>query len=199
MAVLDMYPEWPDEDLWVFGYGSLMWRPDFDFDESAPARIYGFSRDLCLWSVEHRGTSDKPGLVFGLAGGGSCCGRAFRVRPGNREAVLDYLWQREMVRRAYIPTLVRIHMDGAVRPGLAFVVDSRHPQYVRNLDDKEIASILEQGRGQSGHNRDYFLDCLKKLEEMSICVRRYDKIRRHLVCDTRSVSENRSRSEGKPF
>lgn len=178
MAVTEGYPEWPDEDLWVFGYGSLMWRPDFEFDESAPARIYGFRRDLCLWSVVHRGTADKPGLVFGLAGGGSCCGRAFRVHPEKREAVLDYLWQREMVRYAYIPTLVRIHVNGSVRQGLAFVVDPRHPQYVSNLGDRKIASILQQGRGQSGHNRDYFLDCVKKFEEMGVCVSRYDKIRK---------------------
>jgi len=174
------YPPLPDDNLWVFGYGSLMWRPDFDFDQSAPARIYGFRRDLCLWSVVHRGTVDKPGLVFGLACGGSCLGRAFRVHSGKRKAVLDYLWHREMVRRAYIPTRVNIHMNGTVRPGLAFVVDPRHPQCVNNLGDRKIASILEQGCGQSGRNRDYFFDCLKKFEEMGVCVRRYNKIRMHM-------------------
>ena len=186
MTVLDEYPDLPGEDLWVFGYGSLMWRPDFDFTETAPARIYGFRRALCLWSVVHRGTLEKPGLVFGLAGGGSCLGRAFQVHKRKKEAVLEYLWQREMVKRAYIPTLVRLHMRSAVRQGLAFVVDPRHPQYVENLGDRKIASILDQGYGRSGHNRDYFLDCMEKFEEMGVCVRRYNNIRKHLSEEKRA-------------
>ncbi len=187
MAILDKYPQLPVEDLWVFGYGSLMWRPEFEFTESAPARIFGFRRDLCLWSVVHRGTHERPGLVFGLAQGGSCQGQAFRVAAAKKEKVLTYLWRREMIRYAYIPKLVRIHTRKQVRQGLAFVVDTRHPQYVDNLSDKAIASVICASRGRSGHNREYFLDCLRKLEEMGVCIGRYQHIK-SLVLSQDSVT-----------
>lgn len=177
MSILDKYPQLPTEDLWVFGYGSLMWRPEFEFAESASARIFGFRRDLCLWSVVHRGTQQRPGLVFGLASGGSCLGRAFRVNAGRKQKVLAYLWQREMIRYAYIPKLVRIHTEQGVEHGLTFVVDTDHPQYVDNLSDKTTATIICASRGKSGHNREYFLDCLKKFEEMGVCIERYKNVK----------------------
>jgi cation transport protein ChaC len=173
-------PEFPAGDLWVFGYGSLMWRPDFEFSESAPAKIFGFHRGLCLWSVLHRGTRENPGLVFGLATGGSCVGRAFRVARKNRSDVLSYLWQREMMNRAYIPTRVRIHMQGKRRAGLAFVVDTGHVQYAGRLSDREMACIVTRGRGRSGRNIDYFRDCLGKFKDMGVSVRQYSGIESHM-------------------
>jgi len=173
-------PELPDGDLWVFGYGSLMWRPGFEFIEAAPAKIYGFRRALCLWSIVYRGTPEQPGLVFGLAAGGSCLGRAFRVRRSNRESVLHYLWQREMIKQAYVPTLLDLHIDEKIRPGLTFVVDTSHPQFVDELSDERIASILTRSRGRGGPNRDYFLECLDHLEEMGVCTKRYQHIKRQL-------------------
>lgn len=177
---LERCPELPDGDLWVFGYGSLMWRPGFEFVEDAPARVYGFRRALCLWSIEYRGTPEKPGLVFGLAAGGSCQGRAFRVQRCNRETVLRYLWQREMIRRAYVPTLLSLHIGGDKWPGLAFVVDTGHPQFVDRLSDEHVASIIDRSRGRGGANRDYFLDSLEHMEQMGVCTKRYRNIRRRL-------------------
>lgn len=178
MSILDKYPELPASDLWIFGYGSLMWRPEFEFSESSSAKIFGFRRDLCLWSVVHRGTQERPGLVFGLAGGGSCLGRAFRVSAAHKERVLAYLWRREMIRYAYIPKRVRIHTNGGVRHGLTFVVDTSHPQYVNSLSDSVMAEVICSSRGKSGHNKEYFIHCLKKFEEMGVCVDRYRYIKR---------------------
>ena len=169
-------PDLPGSELWVFAYGSLMWQPDFEYAASAPGRIFGFRRELCLWSVVHRGTSDRPGLVFGLVKGGSCTGRAFRVSPENRQATLQYLWGREMIRNTYIPQLVSIHMSRTKKTGLTFVVDTSHPQFVRDVDDRTAASVIAHSRGRSGHNREYFLDALRKFEEMGIRTERYRNI-----------------------
>ena len=178
MAVERSYPELPLGDLWVFGYGSLMWRPNFKYIESGPAKVFGFRRDLCLWSVEHRGTHQRPGLVFGLTNGGSCLGRAFRVGMKQKERVLEYLWEREMTRYAYIPTRVRIHVANNTQLGLTFVVDTNHSQYAKDLSDQTIASVIDGSRGKSGHNREYFLDCLRKFEEMGVCIKRYNQIKK---------------------
>ena len=164
----------------MFASGSLMWQPDFEYTTSVPGRIFGFRRELCLWSVVHRGTGDRPGLVFGLVQGGSCAGRAFRVSPKNREATLQYLWRREMIRNTYIPHLVSIHMARSKKVGLTFVVDTTHPQFVQDLDDQTKAFVIGHSRGRSGHNREYFLDSLQKFEEMGICTKRYRNIRRLL-------------------
>lgn len=166
----------PGRELWVFAYGSLMWQPGFEYTESAPGRIFGFRRELCLWSVVHRGTADRPGLVFGLVKGGSCTGRVFRVSPENRRATLRCLWRREMVRNTYIPHLVSVHMERTRQIGLTFVVDTTHPQFVQDLDDQTIASILRHSHGRSGHNRTYFLDSLRKFEEMGISTTRYRNV-----------------------
>lgn len=157
-----------------------MWQPGFEFVEVAPARVYGFRRALCLWSIVYRGTPEKPGLVFGLATGGSCLGRAFRVRRRNRELVLQYLWQREMIRQAYVPTLLDLHINEKIMPGLAFVVDTSHPQFVDKLSDEKVASIIRRSRGRGGPNRDYFLESLEHMEEMGVCTKRYQDIRRML-------------------
>ncbi|MFC1681478.1 gamma-glutamylcyclotransferase [Pseudomonadota bacterium] len=173
-------PDLPDGDLWVFGYGSLMWQPGFEHVEAVPARVYGYQRALCLWSTVYRGTPENPGLVFGLTAGGSCLGRAFRVREPDKEAVLRYLWQREMIRRAYVPSVLGLHIGGEVKPGLAFVVDTGHPQFAENLSDELTARIISRSRGRGGPNLEYFLGSLDHLDEMGVCTRRYRNIRRRL-------------------
>src|ERR1051325_8279728 len=90
-----------EHDLWVFGYGSLMWRPGFDFIEQLPARLIGEHRALCVYSFDHRGTPEKPGLVLGLDRGGACRGIAFRVAPERRERTIQYLREREQTTNVY--------------------------------------------------------------------------------------------------
>src|SRR5258708_18064929 len=93
--------EFPTGDRWVFGYGSLIWRPGFDFLERVPARLIGEHRALCVYSFVHRGTPEKPGLVLGLDRGGACRGIAFRIAEKNRGATIAYLREREQVTSVY--------------------------------------------------------------------------------------------------
>lgn len=157
------------DPLWVFGYGSLMWRPGFDFAERLPATLHGFHRSLCLFSHVHRGTPERPGLVLGLDHGGSCRGVAFRVPEETREAVLAYLRERELVTAAYREILHPLRLaDGRLVRGIAYVVDIRHPQYAGRLPRETILSHVLQGVGRSGSNPDYVLATHAHLAELGI-------------------------------
>ena len=143
-------------DLWVFGYGSLMWRPGFAYQERHRAEIRGYHRALCVFSHRHRGTPDRPGLVLGLDRGGRCHGVAFRVAAGGVEATLAYLKEREQMNGVYHERLVAAKLeDGRTVPALAFVVDRGHPQYAGRLADQELLRLVRQGIGESGANPDY--------------------------------------------
>jgi hypothetical protein len=99
------------DDFWVFGYGSLMWRPGFAHEETRQARLFGYHRALCVRSFVHRGTPERPGLVLGLDRGGSCHGVAFRVRPADRDTVTEYLRARELVTNVYLETTRKVRLD----------------------------------------------------------------------------------------
>src|SRR3974390_2806866 len=98
-------PDHVDEDLWIFGYGSLMWRPGFSFVERAPARLFGLHRALCVYSFVHRGTPERPGLVLGLDAGGACRGIAYRVSAHLRCETVAYLRAREQITSVYRETM----------------------------------------------------------------------------------------------
>src|SRR5215470_3633545 len=154
-------------DLWVFGYGSLMWRPGFEYIEKLPARLIGEHRALCVYSFVHRGTPEKPGLVLGLDRGGACRGIAYRVPAADRDVTIAYLREREQVTSVYLETMRRITL--AARPphdvtALVFVVDRRHPQYAGRLDLDRQVHLVRQGHGRSGANRDYVLSTVAEIE-----------------------------------
>ena len=156
-------------DIWVFGYGSLMWNPGFAFVEQAKARVFGYRRALCVRSHVHRGTAESPGLVLGLDLGGSCLGMAFRVAPDEREAVVAYLRERELVTHVYKERLLPLRLaDGRVVTALAYVIDRAHLQYAGALQADEAALIVAHARGRSGENVDYVLNTLEHLREMGI-------------------------------
>ncbi len=158
-------------DLWVFGYGSLMWRPGFDHDESQPALLRGAHRSLCVYSVVHRGTAQRPGLVLGLDAGGSCRGIAFRVDSGAAPATLDYLREREQATNVYVEARRPIALlDGSKRKveALCFVVDRSHRQYAGRLPVAEQAKLVREGQGVSGNNVDYVASTLRHLNEMGL-------------------------------
>ena len=154
-------------DLWVFGYGSLMWRPGFEFIEQIPARLIGEHRALCVYSFDHRGTPEKPGLVLGLDRGGACRGIAFRVAGGRRAETIRYLREREQTTHVYreVTRSVWLQDDARRRVGaLTYVVDRGHVQYAGRLSLTEQLRYVQQGHGRSGHNRDYVLETVKSIE-----------------------------------
>lgn len=157
------------EDLWVFGYGSLMWRPGFSFAEKIPARVIGLHRSLCVYSFVHRGTPQRPGLVLGLDRGGACRGVAFRVACGERAATIAYLRAREQVTKVYRETVRSVLLAGHVErrvDALCYVVDRGHPQYAGRLTLDEQLHHIRQAHGQSGANPEYVLATVAALEAM---------------------------------
>jgi cation transport protein ChaC len=155
------------DDLWVFGYGSLMWRPGFDFIERKAARLIGAHRALCVYSIAHRGTPEKPGLVLGLDHGGACQGIAFRVAAGNRAATIAYLREREQINKVYREVMRSVWLDDDARmrvSALCYVVDRRHPQYAGRLTLEQQLHYVRQGHGKSGANRDYVLSTVAEME-----------------------------------
>jgi cation transport protein ChaC len=164
-----MDPAVDNSDLWVFAYGSLMWRPGFAFLDRLPARLVGAHRALCVLSHVHRGTPERPGLVLGLDRGGTCRGIAYRTPARDREATLAYLRAREQVtmvyRETFRPVVLLGHEEQRVR-AVCYVVDRGHPQYAGRLDLATQLHYVRQGHGQSGANRDYVLSTVRELETL---------------------------------
>jgi len=169
MTLDEFLAELPKGDLWVFGYGSLMWSPGFSYIQKARGRIHGYHRALCILSTRYRGTKRKPGLVMGLCRGGSCWGMAYRVHADRVRRALARLWQREMPRRVYAPRLLQVQIaEGRQVRALAFLADPTHPAYVRELDLHGRARLVAQGIGQRGTAVDYIRNTLQHMRELGV-------------------------------
>lgn len=156
-------------EFWVFAYGSLMWRPGFAFVESAPARLHGYHRALCIWSIRYRGTPERPGLVMGLDRGGSCVGRAYRVAPAEWPPVLEYLTAREMPTNAYEPRDLPIRLkDGRRVSAYGYVARHGHVQYAGRLSDAAAAEIVRGAAGSEGPAIEYLSNTVEQLRELGI-------------------------------
>jgi glutathione-specific gamma-glutamylcyclotransferase len=156
-------------DLWVFGYGSLMWRPGFPFAERRGATVHGYHRALCVYSHVHRGTPEKPGLVLGLDRGGSCRGIAFKVPTAEADATIAYLRGREQVTLVYRELFLRARLDnGRNIKALSYAVDRSHGQYAGRLERPELERLVLQGKGVSGANPDYVRNTQAHLAELGI-------------------------------
>jgi len=156
-------------DFWVFGYGSLIWRPGFAHVETRRARLFGFRRALCVYSWVHRGTPERPGLVLGLDRGGSCVGLAFRVPGELRTEVIAYLRERELVTRVYLERHLPVRLDGGgVVEAVGYVVDRSHVQYAGTLSETDAARIVNGALGQSGANEDYVRATVEHLKALGI-------------------------------
>src|ERR1700734_632787 len=156
-------------ELWVFGYGSLMWRPGFAYLERMPARLIGLHRSLCVFSFVHRRTPERPGLVLGLDRGGMCRGVAYRVAAAAREETIDYLRGREQVTSVYVETVRQIELEDKARrrvPALCYIVDRSHVQYAGRLTLAQSLHHVRQGHGKSGPNRDYVIETVRALEAL---------------------------------
>jgi cation transport protein ChaC len=172
----------PCDDLWVFGYGSLMWRPGFAFVERCHAHLHGYHRALCVLSHVHRGTPQHPGLVLGLDRGGRCHGVAFRVEALEAEATIQYLRDREQVTSVYLERRLPVRLsDGRRARAVAYVVDRSHPQYAGRLPDGDLVRLVRQGRGISGANADYVRSTHEHLLDMGVVDPILDRLTRVLA------------------
>lgn len=161
----------PPDEFWVFGYGSLMWRPGFDYIYKTPALLDGFHRSLCVYSYVHRGTREIPGLVFGLDHGRSCRGIAFSVQQENWQKTVEYLQEREQVTAVYLESTQQISLDdnsSKTVNALTFLVDRNHEQYAGELSMDEQLTFINQGKGQSGICRDYVIAAANQLKELDV-------------------------------
>ncbi len=158
------------QDLWVFGYGSLMWRPGFEFEERRPALLRGFHRAFCVYSHVHRGTPERPGLVFGLDAGGACRGVAFRVEASRADETRRYLQAREQVTSVYVEAMKPVELVDEKRrvEALCFVVDRTHLQYAGALPFERQVELIAAGEGSSGRNPDYLESTVRHLEGAGI-------------------------------
>jgi glutathione-specific gamma-glutamylcyclotransferase len=158
----------PPQGVWIFAYGSLMWRPGFAYLEAAPARLHGYHRSLCVYSWVHRGTKEVPGVVLGLDRGGSCRGRAFCVSAAQEPATLAYLDARELVTEVYRRKRLPVTIGGRRVVAWGYVVRREHPQYAGQLAPDRLLDLVRRGSGRSGDCRDYILSTVGHLEAMGI-------------------------------
>ena len=169
----------PAHDLWVFGYGSLMWRPGFAHVEAVRARVTGYSRRFCVTGVHHRGSAQRPGLVLGLDRGGVCEGVAYRVAAEDASKVLRYLRAREQVNGVYRETLVRLELgDSSQRSvrAVTYLVERNHPSYAGRLPLQLQVRYICGARGRSGINLDYIINTLRHLAELGIRERELERL-----------------------
>lgn len=153
---------------WVFAYGSLMWRPDFDPAEIRAARLIGWHRAMCILSTHYRGTPERPGLVLGLDRGGSCVGRALKVTAGQWPEVRALLHEREMITGVYTPRFVKVCLDdGSRMPAYTFIVDRSHEQYWSG-PPQTAAALIRQGLGPRGSSRDYLANTVEHMDALGM-------------------------------
>lgn len=154
------------DERWVFGYGSLMWRPGFPYLERCAATLHGRRRAFCIYSVHHRGTYERPGLVLGLSPGGATRGRAYRVAETDWPAVYTYLREREQPTETYVETTRHVRLAGGRRvEALVFLSDKAHPQWAGRLSLQRQAELIAGAHGLSGRNVDYLRDLVEHLRE----------------------------------
>ena len=171
---LQMHPDacradLPAGDLWVFAYGSLLWRPGFEYRSRLRAKLYGYHRSLCVWSHTHRGTREKPGMVLGLDRGGCCCGRVYQVDAFRKEQVAEYLYAREMPTPLYQAAIHPLQLeDGRRVEALTFIVDRTSPQYAGRISAAHAAQHVRHAVGISGSSRDYLINTIAHLDQLGL-------------------------------
>lgn len=168
------------DDLWVFGYGSLMWRPDFPFVERHQGVAIGYRRSFCVYSTHHRGTHERPGLVLGLDRGGTCRGVVYRISAENSEAVLRYLRAREQISGVYREVHLPVRLLGMGTSeevfAVAFVVERAHPSYTGRLSLAQQARLIRAACGHSGPNVDYLVNTVRHTQDLGFKARELGRL-----------------------
>jgi glutathione-specific gamma-glutamylcyclotransferase len=167
---------------WIFAYGSLMWRPGFDYVRVVPARLAGFHRRLCVFSHHYRGTPEKPGLVFGLDRGGSCAGVAYEVAPHQWPQVLAYVRAREMITGVYREIVKSVHVNDEIRfaTAVTYAVNRGHAQCASEMTIEDMLGYVAQGHGLSGSCIDYVKNTLQHLRHIGVHDTHLERLGRHL-------------------
>jgi cation transport protein ChaC len=172
-------------DVWIFGYASLIWRPEFEAAEERPAKVHGWHRALAMRSRVNRGTPECPGLVFALIPGGSCHGRAYRIEQARVEAELRRLWGREMPNGVYDPKWLACRTPQGTVRGLAFTLSKRSPSHTGALPDGELVEILRTANGRYGTTLAYLVETARSLRTCGILDRDVERMvalaRRHAL------------------
>jgi cation transport protein ChaC len=169
--------EWgAHDDLWIFGYGSLIWKPDFDYAERRPAKVHGWHRALKMWSRINRGTPECPGLVFGMLSGGSCQGMVFRIPKQHGRDVLTRLWSREMITAVYDPKWLACNTSHGPVKALAFTLSRKSPSHTGVLTGDQYRRIFEDATGTYGTTHDYVTRTLEELQRHNIRDRALERL-----------------------
>jgi|JI8StandDraft_1071087.scaffolds.fasta_scaffold113185_2 cation transport protein ChaC len=163
-------------DLWVFGYASLIWRPEFDAAEHRPALVHGWHRALRMRSRVNRGTPQQPGLVFALMPGGACRGVVYRMRRERADEELERLWAREMPTGVYDPRFLPCRTPDGVVPALAFTLSRRSDAYMGRLPDEQLLHILRHAHGRFGSTLDYMCHTAHALRQHGVRDREVERM-----------------------
>ena len=169
----------PDHDLWLFAYGSLMWRPGLAFEEAQRARLTGYRRCFSIYSVHHRGTPERLGMVLGLDRGGVCEGIAYRIAARDVDATRRYLRSRELINGVYREALLPVELEREPRDevtALTYIVERAHPNYAHRLPLATQARLIKGAKGLSGANLDYLVSTVRHLRELGIRERDLERL-----------------------
>jgi len=179
----------PQQALRLFAYGSLIWKPEFDFRTAQAARVHGYHRCLRMRSQLYRGTEHQPGLVLALISGGSCEGVLYEIAPEQADAVLRQVWAREMISSAYTPRWLtcRARDGGHLGHALAFTLPRGSPSLVGPFAEDELIRVLRHARGRYGSTLDYLQQTVHSLRAHGIrdreLERQYALALRHQLCE----------------
>ena len=154
--------------FWIFGYGSLMWNPQFNFDAKHVATIRGYHRAFRVWSRVNRGTPEQPGLVLTLERGGSCRGLAYRIAADRVQEEMGRIWKREMTYGSYCPKWLRCQVGDESFPALAFTVNRKCSGYAGEIPMEVMVQALSHARGKYGAAHEYLFHTIESLREHGI-------------------------------
>ena len=173
------FPDDYNQDVWLFGYGSLIWNPVVQVKEQKKGRIFGYHRRFCLKTKIGRGSPELPGLILGLDNGGSCTGIALRIDQSVVIEELDLLWSREMINRSYTPRKVYFHSDdGQKFEAVTFVMNHQSPSYVSEMSLEEKAHIIANAKGFIGTSLEYLEKTHESLKALGIHDGYLEKLRK---------------------